>query len=254
MSKKFFLLVSLALFSLTACGVDEEPSQDEVVNQIYTSVAQTVAAMPTETVLPTATSVPPTARLIASPLPASGNAGGNGQGGGAGRGSGAGFATPTYSSVVLDQAVCKDALFMSDITIPDGTILAPGESFEKIWLLYNGGTCEWQADYTLRFVSGEEMSGIPLAVGIVVPPNGQAQLSVSMTAPFEAGTYTGYWQMSDSEGINFGNVIFVEISVSNDLIPTATIVPTETYTPELTATETPVPTETPIPPTETTIP
>jgi hypothetical protein len=247
--KTLFFVIMLFGFALAACKGDEEaPSAEDTVAEIYTSVAQTVAARPSDTAQPTAT------RLLSTPVPLPSftpPSGGNGNGNGNGNGGGNGI--PTLTPPPSSQPLCKDAIYMQDITVPDGTIFAPGEGFEKTWLIFNGGTCTWEADYVLSFLSGEEMSGIPHPLGNVVPPNTQVEVSVSMTAPLVAGSYTGYWQMTDSEGTKFGNAFYVIISVSGDATVTstptqtftATPVPTEEYTPTPTLTDTPVPSETP---------
>jgi len=246
-NKKTLLLILLLGLTLAACRPKEDDSASEdKVSEIYTSVAQTLAAKPTDTAQPTETPLPPTPTLVASPTQLSG-------GSGNGNGNGGGFDTPTPAS--QPQPQCKDAIYMSDVTIPDGTILAPGESFEKTWLIFNGGTCTWEADYTLSFLSGEEMNGVPHALGKSVPPNTQVEVTVSMVAPLVAGSYTGYWQMTDSEGTKFGNAIYVKISVSGDATSTVTPSPTEDYTPTPTWTATIAPTETVTPaPTETPAP
>ncbi len=233
------LLVSILHFVLTACnGSDEDAQTEETIALVYTSAAQTMAAQPTEH-LSTATPYTATATL---------------------------FPTQTLSAQALtqpspnlaqsvQQPVCNEALYMSDVTIPDGTILTAGESFEKTWLLLNGGTCSWESTYVLGFVSGDEMSGVATVLGESVSANGQAQLSVIFTAPLTAGSYISYWRMTDGLGTYFGNTIFVSITVSEDAsatstptatseytaTPTKTSVPTETYTPTTIPTNTPVP-------------
>ena len=39
--------------------------------------------------------------------------------------------------------VCDKAIFISDVNVPDGTILPPSTSFTKIWKIRNDGTCTW---------------------------------------------------------------------------------------------------------------
>ena len=127
------LLVSMLLFVLTACNGSEEDAQtEETIALVYTSAAQTMAAQPTEP-LPTATpyaataTLFPTQTLIAQALTQP---------------------SPTLAQIV-QQPVCNEAPCMSDVTIPDGTVLTAGESFEKTWLLLNGGTCSWDSTYVL---------------------------------------------------------------------------------------------------------
>jgi len=44
-----------------------------------------------------------------------------------------------------------------DITIPDGTVLRPGQPFTKIWRVRNSGTDAWPDDTVMVFVGGDKM-------------------------------------------------------------------------------------------------
>ncbi len=115
--------------------------------------------------------------------------------------------------VVLAQCT-PDALYVADVTVPDDTVLQPGESFTKIWRLRNSGDCEWGAGYVLAFVGGDKM-GAPDTQPIegTVPPGAEVEIGVNMQAPPEMGTYTGHWQMKDSSGTAFGARIYLRIVV-----------------------------------------
>ena len=84
---------------------------------------------------------------------------------------------PTYTlPAVQEQPTviplpCNKAQFVSE-TIPDDTEFASGEVFTKSWTLKNIGTCTWNTNYKLMFVSGDAMSG-PASVNLVsaVAPN-----------------------------------------------------------------------------------
>lgn len=95
-----------------------------------------------------------------------------------------------------------------DVTVPDNTIMAPGQTFVKTWRLINLGTCTWNSSYQLVFDHGDSL-GLPdnyaqtLTSGSVAP--GQTvDVSVSLTAPSASKTYTGYWRFRDPNGILFG--------------------------------------------------
>ncbi len=71
---------------------------------------------------------------------------------------------------------------MADVTIPDGTVLAPGSAFVKTWRVKNAGTCEW-VNYKLIFAAGEQMGG-PASVGVnTTPAGGTVDVSVNLVAP-----------------------------------------------------------------------
>ncbi|HEX9840868.1 MAG TPA: NBR1-Ig-like domain-containing protein, partial [Anaerolineales bacterium] len=119
------------------------------------------------------------------------------------------------------QTNCDRAQFVADVTVPDGTVFAPGATFTKTWRLKNVGTCTWTKSYSLVFDSGEKM-GAPDSVPLPsdVPPGGSIDLTVNMTAPGTAGHYFGYWKLKNASGVLFGiglnanRTFWVEINVS----------------------------------------
>jgi hypothetical protein len=130
------------------------------------------------------------------------------------------------------SAGCNNAIYISDVTIPDGTVLAPGAKFVKTWMLENTGTCTWSTNYQLIFITGDQMGGTATSLSNTVAPSQQGQVSVSLTAPSVEGSYKGYWQLADGQGNPFGGQVTVVIVVS-----TATATPT--YTPTATGAKTP---------------
>lgn len=105
--------------------------------------------------------------------------------------------TPTLvvaapATVVKSGSICDDSIFLSDVTIPDGKIMAPGQSFTKTWSLKNTGTCEWKTSYSLVFVSGTVMGGTTTKLEASVSPGKSTQVSVKMVAPSTTGSYTGF--------------------------------------------------------------
>ncbi len=237
-------------------GGQEKPAEVDV-NAIYTNAAATVAAQqqtlqagtfvatPTPVAnLPTVTPpslLSPTAQLQTPiQLPTIKPAGG--------------------TSVSL----CDNAVYVSDVTIPDGTTIPSGQSFTKTWKVTNVGTCAWTATYQLTFVSGDSLGGKATPINQAVSPGQSADISVILTSTSAAGTITGRWKLTNDKGQQFGDELTVVIknSASTTGTPsTPTITPTPTNTPivvVVTATYTPTPTipaptETPMPtPTSTT--
>lgn len=124
--------------------------------------------------------------------------------------------SPTPAPTIELPPNCENkARFVRDVTIPDGTRLAPAEKFEKVWLLQNAGDCPWGPGYTARFISGD-YTGIETEAPIlkVTPPEAEGEISVSMIAPATAGRYRGDWQMFDLSGTPFGPKMFLEIEVT----------------------------------------
>jgi hypothetical protein len=110
---------------------------------------------------------------------------------------------------------CRDnAAFVTDVTIPDGSLLAPGTAFDKTWRLRNTGTCTWDGSYQLAFIGGSQL-GAPNDVPVpgTVPPGATVDITVPMVAPNAPGTYRGQWQMRNTSCMNpFGPVIYVVIN------------------------------------------
>jgi ABC-type amino acid transport substrate-binding protein/putative hemolysin len=101
-----------------------------------------------------------------------------------------------------------------DLSVPDDTIMQPGERFTKGWRLVNSGTCDWTASYAFVYAKGDgRMGGQDAAIGQVVPVGRSHDVYVAMAAPSAPGTYTSYWQMADAKGVPFGVRVSVKIQV-----------------------------------------
>ncbi len=102
-------------------------------------------------------------------------------------------------------AYCDAAQFVADVTIPDGTVFAPGTTFTKTWRLKNVGTCTWTTSYALVFDKGEQM-GAPAVVQLTssIAPGQTVDLTVDMTAPSKNGKLIGYWRLRNANGVLFG--------------------------------------------------
>ena len=119
--------------------------------------------------------------------------------------------TPTFTSTpatitpTVPASACDKVQFVADVTVPDGTVFAPGATFKKTWRLKNVGRCAWSMSYQLVFFSGEQM-GAPSSAAF--PQNvavGQTvDISVNMTAPSTAGPYRGFWMFKNANGALFG--------------------------------------------------
>ncbi len=137
-------------------------------------------------------------------------------------------------------APCTDrAVFIADITIPDGTSMAPNQTFNKVWRVRNTGTCTWGAGYQLVFVSGEAMT--PMTV-IAVPPTSpgtNVDLSVGMAAPAAAGQHSGQWRLRNASGGFLPIVLSVVINVPLTPVPVA-ICPGSPVIPSFTASPNPI--------------
>lgn len=111
--------------------------------------------------------------------------------------------------------VSDNGLFISDVTIPDGTVVYAGQALAKTWRVRNTGQTTWGAGYQLVFLSGEQMNAAsPLSIPSATP-NATADLSINLTAPSASGEHVGYWQLRNPQGTYFGPRLFVKIYVQS---------------------------------------
>lgn len=112
----------------------------------------------------------------------------------------AGEPEPTFTTT--PQPTCSNkATFIEDVTVHDGARFSRDEEFSKVWRLKNVGTCEWSTEYSLVFVSGDQMSGLAaLLITEEVPPGSEIDLGVSLKAPEKDGSYKGYWMLQSDSG------------------------------------------------------
>ncbi|MBI9048487.1 MAG: hypothetical protein JEZ00_03650 [Anaerolineaceae bacterium] len=113
----------------------------------------------------------------------------------------------SYFQITPDEKDCRIALAGNplDVSIPDGTILDPGEEFVKIWRMKNAGACIWTRQYTINWFSGEQL-GINNKVSFSedIHPGETIEIAVYMKAPMTAGSYQSNWKLCDDAGQCFG--------------------------------------------------
>lgn len=126
--------------------------------------------------------------------------------------------TPTSTTTVE----CDQAAFVSE-TIPDGTRFTPGQTFTKTWTIRNAGSCTWNNNYDVVFVSGDAMSA-PASQQLTsgtVEPGQSVKISIDLKAPNAAGTHRGNFKLRNASNVLFGlgandNPFWVEIKVEGD--------------------------------------
>ncbi len=193
-------LILVLIGALAGCNLPKGTATPSSPEAAYTQAAQTVSAELTHVALqasptlnvPTDTSTPmPTD----TPLPTNTIA-----------------FTPTNTPIP-----CNLAGFISDVTIPDNTVMATNQNFTKTWRLRNIGTCTWTSAYTVAFINGDALgvsTGYSQSLtSTSIPPGGTVDISVNMTAPSSNGTYTGNWSIREPGGLTFGTNFIVKIKV-----------------------------------------
>ena len=218
--KKNIILVIILVLALTGCQSGSTGSTASTISaeQVQQWAQQTIQAMVTgntaNTTVPVIPRSSPTSSLsliqptkvvatvaIATPRPA----------------------IPTVSYVQPVQKVCDQMGFITDVSIPDDTVLYPNQTFQKVWRIQNTGTCTWTPSYQFIFTSGHQL-GSTTAVNLPrnVAPNETVDISVDMQAPNINGTYQGFWKMRNASGTTFGtsssasgtDAIWVKIAVN----------------------------------------
>jgi hypothetical protein len=232
-----FLLLGLAMVILAGCNSPDAADSETPSELNATQAYQTVNAQLTKAVAQTP--IPPTATSLPDPQAASATPSQDASP----------EATPTATSIPVEPTetflptfthtaatVCDQAAAAYptiDITIPDDTEIPAGQAFTKVWRVVNTGTCNWTAEYTAIFVSGEQMQA-PAEVNISEPvaPGQSVDIDVTMIAPSETGTYQGNWKLRNANGEEFGigpsgnEEFWVRIVVVPGEAPTETPVPT----------------------------
>ncbi len=213
---KFKLIILIFAAVLAACGGNQATPpptisvadvQTMAVSTFAFGLTQTAEAMPTIT--PSSTPAPTNTVAVLNTF-ASLN------------GSGTPLAVTTNAT-----ASCYGLLFVNDISIPDDTKMAPGQTFTKTWLVQNTGGCNWQPGFKWTLISGNPMGGSAVTLSQTVAPGAQFQISVPMIAPNSSGESVGTWKMADANGAFFGQSVWVKIMVGGPpTTPSVTFTPT----------------------------
>ncbi len=185
----FFGIIALAIMACLPVSIfampligQNQPSDVDSAATLQVIVAQTLAATTQNAPSPTPTLFLPSV----TPVPAT--------------------RTPVPTAI----SYCDWAMFIKDVSIPDGTELSPGEVFTKTWRLQNRGTCTWTHDYDVVFYGGAQMSGAAMQVPGYVVPGQTVDVAVTFTAPSAPGHYTGYWLLRNSTGGLFGTGVHAD--------------------------------------------
>ena len=217
------VLVVAGIIAIVAAFSGGGDNAEDEVNAVYTNAAATLAiqqmtlqaASPSVTpTIPTPTASATFTPLALSTLPTA-----------------QGISTSSSSSGGTGSGAvgCNNSVFVSDVTVPDDTVMTPGQSFTKTWKLQNTGSCAWSTSYKVSFVSGNAMGGTTTALVAAVQPGQSGDVSVAMKAPATAGDAIGYWILTNDSGQNFGSSFYVKIKVGGTST-TGTVAATATAT------------------------
>ena len=204
----FSLLIMMALL-ISACNLPSKNIEDTA----STAAAQTVEALlgttPVSSIAtPSFTPLPIPATLTPIPSPAS-----------------------TNTPIATATTNCNVAQFITDVTVPDGTVMTPNQTFTKKWRIKNIGTCAWTG-FSLVFDNGESMGGPATKAISALNPGQEVDLEVNLTAPSTIGAYRGYWRINTNGGVlvpivngSQGKSFYVDIKVQLPATATNTSTP-----------------------------
>lgn len=110
-----------------------------------------------------------------------------------------------------------DCHFVQDVSIIDGTVMAPSTPFTKIWRVKNNGNVVWPSGSQLVWIGGDVLSKI-LSAEVEIPADGcpvgtKIDIAVDFFAPENPGRYISYWRMATPSGQKFGQRVWVLIEV-----------------------------------------
>lgn len=200
MTRKLWLVLLAGLMGLaltlgacapqaTPTAVDEGPIRTSAVSTYQvelTATAQALAALVTPTLIATPTSSTPEATGTTA-VSVTG--------------------TPSTGS-------CDNSQYVADVTVPDNTVMQPGEQFTKTWKVKNTGTCTWTTSYSLVYGGySDRLSGQTTALTAEVAPGQDGDVSIDLVAPSRAGTYFSAWRIANGQNFPFGEFLYVQIIV-----------------------------------------
>ena len=103
--------------------------------------------------------------------------------------------------------------FVRDLSVPDSSILSPGQKFSKGWRVSSGDS-NWPEGCHLVYVQGELLGASAHRFLVpATPAHTELSLSIDFQAPTKPGRYTSYWRMVDPDGRRFGHRIWVDACV-----------------------------------------
>lgn len=123
--------------------------------------------------------------------------------------------TPTSPPIAPTPECSSGLRYIEDLTIPDGSIAAPGEALDKRWRVENNGTCNWDERFRLKLIAGPSLGAGETRALYPARSGTQADLQIIFTAPQEPGAYRSAWQAYNPAGQPFGDTIFIDFIVTS---------------------------------------
>jgi len=112
-----------------------------------------------------------------------------------------------------------EAVFVRDVTVPDGTNVTAKVKFQKTWSVKNTSSAPWPKGVVLKMVDPKDDQLVVLGVGAinrVVGPGEETEIGVHLQAPSRPGRCVQYWRLFTEDGVAFGSRLWVDITVTQD--------------------------------------
>jgi hypothetical protein len=127
------------------------------------------------------------------------------------------------------------ARFVRDVTMPDGSEIAPYSTFFKTWRVRNDGQGAWPEGCHLVSAGGDRLCDSKLGDDFVIrepvpatPAGEEVELTLELCAPSATGRHVGYFRLEKPDGGLFGQRLWSDIRVSDtDMSVSMTLSPWE---------------------------
>ena len=122
---------------------------------------------------------------------------------------------PAAPTTPAQPGPADSAIFVrEEDSIPDGTLVQPGQPFTKVWVLRNSGATTWNGGYRLTLVGGSPLGATAAVNAPATPPGDEARFTVNFAAPAAGGFLRSTWQLVNASGQAFGDQVWTEVQVA----------------------------------------
>lgn len=114
-----------------------------------------------------------------------------------------------------DAGCADDYEFVRHVTIPEGTMVEPGDELTKTWRIRNVGECEWDERWSWAFTGGDPLTVLSTSSLAGVGPGEELDVDVRLRVPDEEGVWAAQWQPigpGSPEPVGPPTIILVETS------------------------------------------
>lgn len=114
------------------------------------------------------------------------------------------------------QPPLPNMALIKDITLGEGEAITPATSFVKTWHICNNGNEKWPIGCYFAHSQGEKFSCETVVRLQPLEPNESVRVSLNLLSPPETGMYEGKFRTFSPNGLAFGEIIWVILSVESN--------------------------------------